>query len=708
MDGHARMIAILDSIRQHADPLTHLNVNIRMVELLEQKMKSAPANELMTIKFNYAVELLKCGKNEESILHFKEMIQMNGDKLTEQTKILYEFLALGYMRIGEQVNCINTHTPESCVMPISGEGLYKMTSGPENAIKVYQHILDVFPDDLQTRWLFNLAYMTLGKWPQEVPKSQLLPTSIFKPNGNIRFEDVAIPTGLDARGLSGGVCLEDFDNDGDIDVFVTSSGLSDDARYYRNNGDGTFTERTDEANLRGIVGGLSTNHADYDNDGDRDILILRGAWMNGGNHPNSLLRNNGDGTFLDVTIDAGLLSYHPTQAAAWADYDGDGWLDLFIGNESWDLEKPHPCELYHNNGDGTFTNVAATAQVDYIGLFKAASWGDINNDRLPDLYASNRIGENLLLFNQGGTDPATWRFRDVTTLTGTQLPEKPFPAFFFDYNNDGFEDIFVANYPTSFEDPSVTMTVKEYVSGKLSDEDGIRLYRNNRNGSFTNVAKELGLAATTYAMGNNFGDLDNDGWMDIFLGTGKPDLRALIPNRVFHNLGGKKFEDISMNGFSQIQKGHGVAFADMDNDGDQDVYLVVGGAFEGDVSNNILYENPGNSNNWVTLFVEGTTCNRDAFGARIKVTVLEPNGSLRDIFATVGTGGSFGSSSLRQEIGLADARQIVSVEVLWPKPGVPATVYKNVPMNTAVKLKEGSDKPEPVALKKFSIKKKAS
>ena len=205
-------------------------------------------------------------------------------------------------------------------------------------------------------------------------------------------------------------------------------------------------------------------------------------------------------------------------------------------------------------------------------------------------------------------------------------------------------------------------------------------------------------------MGNSFGDLDNDGWTDIYLGTGKPDLTSLIPNRMFHNVNGQRFEDISMNGFGQIQKGHGVAFADLDNDGDQDIYVVVGGAFEGDISNSILMENPGNENHWITIFCEGKTCNRDAVGAKIKVTTLQKNGSKRAIWSTVGTGGSFGSSSLRQEMGLGQATAIESIEITWPKPGLPKSVFTNIPMDGFIKLVEGTTSAETVALGKAKLK----
>ena len=692
------MVAILDSINRHADPLQYLHLNTQRAEIYREKMHSASGQELMTYKFNYAAELLKAGQNEAAIMQLTEFISAVGDQMTERNKILYEMLALSYMRLGEQNNCIDTHNPESCILPISGEGIYTMKAGPENAIVIYKRILDAFPDDDQTLWLYNLAYMTIGQWPDAVPKQYLLPARIFKKRSNIRFMDVAIPLGLDVKGISGGVCLEDFDNDNDIDLFVTAYGLGDQARFFRNNGDGTFTERTREANLTGIVSGLNALHADYNNDGFRDILILRGAWLVGGKHPNSLLRNNGDGTFTDVTIEAGLLSFHPTQAADWADYDGDGWLDIFIANETYNQNDPQYCELYHNNGDGTFTNVTAGCNLNFFGFFKAAVWGDVNNDQRPDLYVSNLFGDNMLLINRGGTAPDKWRFEDIAPKTGTIYPLTSFPAFFFDFDNDGRLDIFSSNFPPNYEDPSIGPLVQEYL-GRQPAGDWIRLYRNNGNETFTDVAGKMGLNTITYAMGNNFGDLDNDGLPDIFLGTGKPDLRSLIPNRVFHNQDGKRFEEISMGSFSHIQKGHAIAFADMDNDGDQDIYVVAGGAVEGDIGNNILYENPGNNNKWITLCLEGETSNRDAIGARIKITVSQSNGSQRDIYASVDTGGSFGSSSLRQEIGLGKATGIVSIEVQWPKPGLPNSVFTNVPMNAAFKIKEGASAVEPVKMK---------
>ncbi len=702
--GHLRMIAMLDSIFRVASPMECYNLNGRKAAMIKGRMDQEP-NSLakISMQFSYADQLLNTGQNESATMELLDAIQQLQDTLTDQTKLIYELLALSYMRLGEQQNCIYSHNAESCILPLSGGGIYAMKSGPESAIKVYKRILAKYPNDVQSRWLLNLAYMAIGTWPADVPKNLLMPAETFKSRGDIHFQNVAIGAGADLRGISGGVCADDFDGDGNIDLFVTSYGLKDQAKFLHNNGNGTFSDRTREANLIGIVSGLNTIHADYDNDGDRDILILRGGWLTGGNHPNSLLRNNGDGTFTDVTIDAGLLSFHPTQTADWADYDGDGFLDLYIGNETSNPAKPQPNELYHNNGDGTFSNVAKETGLDLAGYFKAVVWGDINNDQLPDLYISNVDGANKLFVNRGGTSPNAWKFEDVSTKAGVTEPIHSFPAFFFDVDNDGYDDIFVTNYAFDSKVPTSEPLIEEYL-GKQPSGEWMRLYRNNGDETFTDVHRAYGLNTITYAMGNNFGDLDNDGWLDIYLGTGKPDLRTLMPNRMFHNIGGKRFEDISMNGFGHIQKGHGIAFCDFDNDGDQDVFAIMGGAYEGDLSNSVLFENPGTPNHWVTIFLEGKTCNRDAQGARIKVTVLEKGGAKRNIYVTVGTGGSFGAQSLRQEMGLGRAEKIESVEVQWPKPGVPNSVYTGIALDSAVKLTEGNTQAEPVNLAKMAFK----
>jgi len=694
-NGHQRMIAILDSIAIHADPANCYHLNTKKAELVRQQIEAGlPPDQLIIAKFKYGEQLLYAGNTEAATVQFAEAVGMVGGKMNGGNKVLFELLALSYLRLGEQQNCIQQRNAESCILPIQGDGVYKFKAGPENAIKLYEQILEAFPDDLQTRWLLNIAYMNLGRYPDQVPAKWLVPTNIFQSKGDLKFKDIAIPLGLDLMGLSGGVCMEDFDNDGHLDLFITSYGLTDPVRFFKNNGDGTFSERTHEANLDGIVSGLNTLHADYDNDGDRDILILRGAWLDGGTHPNSLLRNNGDGTFTDVTIEAGLLSFHPTQTGGWADFDGDGDLDLYIANESFPNKTFHPNEFYQNNGDGTFTNIAKALGLDFQGYFKGCTWGDINNDRLPDLYLSNLAGDNLLLVNRGNGV-----FQNIAPQAGVVKPQMSFPTWFFDYNNDGRDDIVVAGYGLDLQQQAAGDLLKDYL-GQLPPGDWFRVYRNDGGENFTNVTKQAGLDKITFAMGCSFGDLDNDGWPDFYLGTGKPDFRSLVPNRMFRNVEGKRFEEVTMNGFAHIQKGHAIAFGDLDNDGDQDIYAVMGGAFEGDISANLLFQNPGTSGHrWVNIELEGTTCNRDAIGSRMAVHIVEKGGTKRTIWASVNTGASFGSASLRQEIGLGQAERIESVEVFWAQPGPAKSTYTDLPLDRFIKIKEGSKKVEVIERK---------
>jgi hypothetical protein len=204
-------------------------------------------------------------------------------------------------------------------------------------------------------------------------------------------------------------------------------------------------------------------------------------------------------------------------------------------------------------------------------------------------------------------------------------------------------------------------------------------------------------------MGSNYGDLDNDGWPDIYLGTGDPVLTSLMPNRMFRNGEGRFFQDVTTaGGFGHLQKGHGIAFGDIDNDGDQDVFAVLGGAYEGDTFQTALFENPGNTNHWLTLILHGTKSNRDALGARIELELVRPGGT-RVVHGTVSSGGSFGANSLQQELGLGDAQAIRSIKIRWPLPDRPVQSLTNVPLDSVVRVREGSAGFELLPAKKFRL-----
>ena len=420
--------------------------------------------------------------------------------------------ALCWLRIGEWTNCLADHNADSCLAPIQGRGVHRFQDGSRNAIRILTDLLKERPDNLMGRWLLNIASMTVGDYPEKVSVQWLIPTNAFASEYDIkRFPDVAGRVGLDVMGLSGGSILEDFDGDGNLDVMCSSIGFHDQLRFFRNNGDGSFTERTMEAGLLGEVGGLNLVQTDYNNDGFPDVLILRGAWMRSeGRFPKSLLRNNGDGTFEDVTEAAGLLSFQPSQTAAWLDYDNDGWVDLFFGNES--LRKDgNRCELFHNNGDGTFTECAVDSGVAYAGYVKGVGSADFNHDGRPDLYLSVHGAPNVLYRNDGpvSTDAAgkaIWKFTDVARQAGVTEPLYSFPCWFFDYDNDGWDDLFVSGYRIR----DVGDVCADYL-GLPHNGERARLYHNNHDGTFKDVTREAGLFRLLHAMGCNFGDLDNDG-----------------------------------------------------------------------------------------------------------------------------------------------------------------------------------------------------
>jgi hypothetical protein len=655
-------------------------------------------------------ELLLAGETEQAIATFQALeAALRADPAAAPPGALdrvRQQLAVAYLRLGEQENCLLNHAAAVCMFPLDESAVHTRRRGSEAAVAIFSEFLERNPDDLPTRWLLNIGYMTLGQYPSGVPQRWLIPPESFASDYDIKpFRDVAPLLGLATLGLSGGSVMEDLDGDGYLDLMVSSSGVRDQLRFFRNNGDGTFTERTYEAGLEGLLGGLNLVHADYDNDGHPDVLVLRGGWWGrGGRHPNSLLRNNGDGTFSDVTEAAGLLSFRPTQTAAWGDFDNDGFLDLYIGNESSPGEM-HPAELYRNNGDGTFTNVTRQAGVGFIGYVKGVAWGDYNNDGLLDLYVSNFNGDNALYRNDGPDAEGRWRFTDVAGQAGVAEPFHSFPVWFFDYDNDGWQDLLVLPYDRgilSGSSQALGAAAAEYL-GRPARVEMPRLYRNNRDGTFRDVTREARLDRVMYAMGSNVGDLDNDGYLDFYVGTGAPDFRTLYPNRMFRNAEGRFFQDVTTSGrFGHLQKGHGVSFGDLDNDGDQDIYAVIGGAYEGDAFQNVLFENPGHGNRWISLRLEGVASNRSAIGARLKLTVETAAGP-RDIHATVGTGGSFGSSSLRQEIGLGQARRLSRVEIFWPATGK-TQVFEDVPMDRFYAVREDAPALAPLQLRTFGFR----
>ena len=394
----------------------------------------------------------------------------------------------------------------------------------------------------------------------------------------------------------------------------------------------------------------------------------------------SLLRNNGDGTFTDVTVKAGLADALNSDTAQWVDFDNDGHLDLLVACER------QPIRLYRNNGDGTFTDVAKSAGLaDVRGVWKGVAWLDYDNDGYPDLFLNNldeKGTAKLFHNNRNGT------FTDVTAEMGIDGPHIGLSCWAFDYDNDGFIDIFATSFDRSVED------VVKGMIGQPHNRQSNRLYRNLDGKKFVDVTKEVGLDLCFSSMGTNFGDFDNDGYLDFYLGTGGHDLATLVPNRMFKNVGGKRFAEITASSRTgHLQKGHGVACGDWDRNGSVDIVIQMGGALPGDKSHNMLFQNPGQGNNWLSVkLVGGQTkggvgkkTNRAAIGARIKAVTAGPNPLT--VHRLVSSGSSFGANPLEQHLGLGKADKVAVLEVYWPASGT-TQVLTGVPVNCAIEITE--------------------
>ena len=590
------------------------------------------------------------GDMNAAIAQYEKAAMLAERDLPEANPVFDESLGVAYLQRGEMVNDVYRHPGDRCLFPMAAKDKFTNTTDSARAIEYFLRYLKAKPDDLEVRWLLNVANMTTGTYPGGVPASELLPAKLFASPIEVgRFKDVAPAAGVDSFEMAGGVIVDDFDNDGLLDIVSSSMDMCAPLHYFHNNGDGTFSDRARAAGLAEQLGGLNIIQTDYNNDGCTDILVLRGGWEVP--QRKSLLRNNCDGTFSDVTVAAGLAEpATATQTAVWTDINNDGLLDLFVGSENG------AAQLFLNNGDGTFKDISHAAGIDAISYAKGVVAADYDNDGWPDFYVSNFQGENKLYHNNHDNT-----FTEVAHEAGVLGNGRGFAAYFFDYDNDGWPDIFVTSYFTSVDE-----TVRTYL-GLPHNATSLKLYRNLGNGTFKDVTRETGLNKVFMPMGGNFGDFDNDGFLDIYMGTGNPSYASLVPNVLLKNVDGKAFVDVTTSsGTGELHKGHGVAFADMENSGKVDIAEEIGGAVPGDRHAFRLFENPGNDNDWITVKLAGVKSNRPGIGARIHLTVTNAGGAPREIYRTVGSGASFGASPLEQHIGIGKSAKILNMEVWWP------------------------------------------
>ncbi len=512
--------------------------------------------------------------------------------------------------------------------------------------------------------------------------------------GPITFEQIAGPAGLkfvtdssptpnknQPETMVAGVAVFDYDNDGYLDVYLVNGAdipsLTKNSpkywnRLFHNNHDGTFTDVTEKAGVKGAGYGMGVAAGDYDNDGWTDLFVANVT-------ANELFHNNHDGTFTDVTASAHMSGgVHEGMkmwsiSAGWFDYDNDGKLDLFVSNYcKWKVNQdpfcgPNPsmrayCHpknypalpntLYHNNGDGTFTDVSAAMGIDkHYGKGMGVVFADYDHDGFTDVFVANDNAPNLLFHNLSGK-----KFEEVALQMGVAFPESGafisgMGADFRDIDNDGWPDI----WHTAIEGESFP------------------LFRNaGARGGFDEITTAAGLGHATRNMSgwsNGVVDFDNDGWKDLFVvrGNVQDNVHEMSfrtyeePNSLFRNLGKDKFQDVSTEAgpdFVKPKPRRGVAFGDLDNDGRIDaVVSVLNGPME------YFHNTSPGGNHWVSLKLVGSKSNRMGLGARIKLTT--DDGVTQYNHATTSTGYAC-SSDPRVHFGLGKAKGIKEVEVIWP------------------------------------------
>jgi hypothetical protein len=452
----------------------------------------------------------------------------------------------------------------------------------------------------------------------------------------IQYTDISSNANVDYVGLNVGMSFGDYDNDGDEDLYVVTGEKN---KLYQNQGNGTFTEVGLLAGVRDTSSSLCSTWGDVNNDGFLDLYV--GNY----NMANRLFLNNGDGTFSDITVSAGVGNTNDPRSLMMVDYDNDGFLDLYVAN----LGKQNV--LYKNNGDNTFSDVTVASGATDYGIAMGSVFFDYDNDGDQDLYLTHDNYNPCILYQNQGNGT----FWDVSQASGTNLSAMAMGVDFGDFNNDGFFDLYITNLGLNF------------------------LLKNNGDGTFTDIAFDARVDDNGMGWGTYFLDVDNDGLQDLYMINNSNFIPK--PNALYHNLGNDSFAIVSTNtDLESRYNGIGGASADIDNDGRIDIAISnIGG-----IGNQLFQNTTVNNNNWIKIKTEGTVSNRAGIGSRVEIFT---NGWHQ--MNEVASGRSYCSgNSLIMHFGVGTATNVDSVRVSWSSGQV--DVYPNMAVNKHYLATEGT------------------
>ena len=629
------------------------------------------------------------------------------------------WLAMSHLRQAEANNCLHALTrgpasdspPLVCTLPISCCHARPEHTG--DAAELFLRLLEKYDSENRLyRWLLNFCHMATGDFPGGVPEPYRvdghfvdsfygsLAAAGRETFGNLRFRDEAKRLGIDTLDTGRGVAVEDFDRDGYLDI--VTGGSFHDLKFYRNVRGERFDNTTAEMGLATVAQPFCISAADYDNDGWIDLFVARPF-------DRYRLFRNESGKFRDVTRETGLLAVlqeseiAATWISTWADVDNDGDLDLFLAQWGMSLPmtrgimaRPRSDSMLLINQTDSAGRTVFTNETEAFGLtptvhdnyFIGAAFGDYDNDGFADLFLSSPLRKtSVLLHNVRGT-----RFEPTSLVARV---EGGFVGSFVDVNHDGRLDLFESGFGDARSCTQQAVFGEEldrFLSGHST------IFLQTDHGDFVEQRDFFDRRLPMSTMGANYGDLNNDGAFDFYLGTGTPEGWFVLPNLMYlGELQGTvptlKTRNISMlGGFGTIQKGHGIVFFDFDDDGDQDIYSSLGGMWPGDAWPNQMFVNHSAlENTWVKVRLRGVATNHFGIGAKIKVVASTENGESVIRYYSMDQKTGFGCAPMLAHVGLFSATRIDRIEVTWPVSG--RTEVYDAEINSSVTLREGNGVP---------------